>query len=149
MDRIQDTCKTYGQFISDELIKEIWALTETNSVLRRWVIDLRVYQMYSHKGVRTHPDRTFPDGTFRFIKDGQYRDLWKFLQVDFDLFKAFISKFESMAQQNRDMYDPRTRREKDLTCFYHSHTEAKCGLEGLQRVSVTEAWVDDLDKPKK
>jgi hypothetical protein len=123
MDRIQDTCKKYNQFISDELLKEIWGLTETDSMLRSWVIDLKVYRMFENK--KPWEDE---DDIFYHIKDNRYKDLWKLLQNDFDLFKTFLVKFEYMAQHvDLDFSDPRRDRENDeLYCNYHSHKEENC-----------------------
>jgi hypothetical protein len=123
MDRIQDTCKKYNQFISDELLKEIWGLTESNSMLRLWVIHLKLYQMFENK----EPVED-EDGIFWHIKDHWYKDLWKLLQNDFELFKDFLSSFDYMAQHgDGDYSDPRRDRECDeWYCRYHSHQEEKC-----------------------
>ncbi|KAH8770275.1 hypothetical protein BGZ57DRAFT_929289 [Hyaloscypha finlandica] len=123
MDRIQDTCKEHHWFISDELLKEIWGLTETESKLRRWAIDLNVYQMFENKGSMEDVD-----DIFWHIDDNRYKDLWKLLQNDFDLFKTFLIKFEYMTQcRNEGFPDPRRSRESNQWyCTYHSHEEEKC-----------------------
>ena len=140
MDRIQDTHKRHDQFISDEILKEIWGLTETNSALRSWVIDLKIYEMHSHKERR--------DGKFVFIKDDKYQDLWSFLQHDFDFFKAFFSKFESMSQQAY-VNDPRSQRGNGSTCVYHTHSKGDCALLKGNSAIGAKQWVDDITQGNK
>ena len=71
MDRIQDTCKDYDQYVSDDFIKEIWELTQDESPLRCWMLDLKIYKMSM--------DRRETDnkcGVFDFIKDkDEYKTL--------------------------------------------------------------------------
>ena len=143
MDRIQDTCKEHDHFISDGLLKEIWGRTETDSMLRSWVIDLKVYGMFENKKPRDG-DEDF----FCHIKDKRYKDLWKLLQDDFDLFKTFFIKFEYMAQHVDDFVfsDPRRDREHDESyCNYHSHKEEKC----VAARSKPKRQVSDSRKGKK
>jgi hypothetical protein len=123
MDRIQDTCKEYDHFISDGRLKEIWSLTETDSKLRRWAIDLNVYQMFENK-----ESMEDADDIFWHIKDDRYKDLWKLLQNDFELFKSFLVQFEYMTQcRDEGLPDPRRSREwHQWYCNYHSHKEEKC-----------------------
>jgi hypothetical protein len=123
MDQIQDTCKKYNQFISDELLKEIWRLTETDSMLRTWAFDLKMYQMFENK-------KRSEDGgdTFYFSEDNRCKGLWEIFQNDFKLFQIFLSGFEYMAQhRDKDHSDPRRYRERNrLHCYYHSHKEINC-----------------------
>jgi hypothetical protein len=143
MDRIQDTCKEYDLFSSDELLKEIWGLTKTDSKLRCWAIDLKVYYLFQNKEPQEN------DYFFCHIHDNRYEDLLKLLQNDFDLFKTFLIKFEYMAQhvdENDVFYDPRRDREHDESyCSYHSHKEEDC----VAALSKLKRRVSDSKKGKK
>jgi hypothetical protein len=127
MDRIQDTCKKYNQFISDELLREIWGLTGTGSMLRKWAFHLKMYQLFENK--ERSEDR---NDIFYFMKDNRCKGLWEMLQIDFNLFEIFLCSFEYMVKHGKkNVPDPRRYRERDkIYCAYHSHKEEKCVAAG-------------------